>query len=241
MISERKLANAFSSFWRELLPMSDSYLRRLNLECERFETPIKSDLHNNGKRRSIVNEMAFTQFTHCIDEDGLLSPKKFGATELRVISDQVRRYISRIENPLSKTLLDVVNKDEMLESVKIRKRLLVFFNHHSIGPFIPSPVFHGCGTLQTCRGDVLSQKTLFEIKAGDRHFRIPDLRQVLVYCSLNFASHQYEFEYICLVNPRTGLFFTERVDRLLIEMSGRSSFSFFTEFIDFVCAERVSI
>ncbi len=64
--------------------------------------------------------------------------------------------------------------------------------HFTIRTIRVSPRFEGCGWLDECEADFLTSNVLVEVKAGDRAFRSIDLRQVLIYCALNFASKKYD-------------------------------------------------
>ena len=75
------------------------------------------------------------------------------------------------------------------------------------------------------------------MKAGDRHFRITDLRQIIIYLALNFYSQQYQLAKVALVNPRTGKNFECSIDILIESCSGRKSVDVFSDVIDFVSAE----
>jgi|LGVD01.1.fsa_nt_gb hypothetical protein len=62
VISERKFSNSFSSFWNELLPTADSFVRRMNLSLERYCLPTESRFEVNRDRRSVINELSFRLF-----------------------------------------------------------------------------------------------------------------------------------------------------------------------------------
>lgn len=239
MISERKLASSFTSFWRQLLPMGDACVRQMNLERERFIRPLETKLSNEANRRAIVNEMGFLQFKKTV-RNGIVHEARVRKGELCEIAQDVRRYVSRLADPTGRTLLDEVTGPELAESEQIAHRLRSFFSMQQKGGLIVSPEFQGCGMVQHCRGDALTSKTLYEIKSGERDFRLIDLRQVLVYCALNFLSKLYAFENICLVNPRLGVYYDSDIISLIRATSGKAPVEFFNEFIDFISTERVS-
>ncbi|WP_228121940.1 hypothetical protein [Variovorax paradoxus] len=82
------------------------------------------------------------------------------------------------------------------------------------------PKFLGCGILGAAEGDIISSGCLYEIKAGARAFRISDIRQLLVYSTLAYASGSLEFDRIGLCNPRTGAFWVKSLDSICQSISG---------------------
>jgi len=74
-------------------------------------------------------------------------------------------------------------------------------------------------------------------KAGDRNFKISDLRQLITYLSLNFNSKQFQINNIALVNPRTGLKYEATIPFLIESCSGRKPVDVFSDIVDFVSTE----
>ena len=82
--------------------------------------------------------------------------------------------------------------------------------------------------------------TLFEVKTVDRSFRGVDLRQLLTYAALNFASREREISTLGLVNPRRGVFFEMPVGDLCLDIAGRSSESLFAMIIQVLSSGELS-
>lgn len=232
MISERKFSNSFSSFWNELLPTAESYIRRLNLSCDRYCLPTESLLDINRDRRAVINEFSFRLFK-AFAEGIELSPN-----DKMKLSKQVSTYIEnlvhniRIQHPISKV--------ELNESEILSKSLIAYFQDRELTNLQFWPVFKGCGMIQACKGDIISNHKLIEVKAGDRHFRITDIRQIITYLSLNSISKQYIIKSIALVNPRKGLSYETTVDILIQNCSRRKPVDVFGDIIDFVSTEVIS-
>jgi len=110
----------------------------------------------------------------------------------------------------------------MSEAKKLAIRIERFFSQQW-QCIVPSPRFPGCGWLDEAEGDVLADGVLFEIKAGDRNVRSIDLRQVLVYCALNFVSKSYNILKICILNPRTGCYLHDDLESLCRGCGGASA------------------
>jgi hypothetical protein len=78
----------------------------------------------------------------------------------------------------------------------------------------------GCGIVNSCEGDVQVGESLYEVKAGDRGFRVSDIRQLLIYAALAYSSDNLSFTKIGLFNPRTGMAWTKSIDEVCIAISG---------------------
>lgn len=85
------------------------------------------------------------------------------------------------------------------------------------------PKFSGLGKLNTCEGDVFADGTLYEVKAGGRPFRSLDLRQLILYLTLNRFSGQYDIQNLGLYNPRQGFHFLIPHNEFSMHFSGLSS------------------
>jgi len=232
MISERKFSNSFSSFWNELLPTADSFVKRINLSLRRYCLPTNSKLETNRDRRAVINELAF-RFFMC------LAKRKDLSMEDKVkLSIKVSKYI---ENFSPNIHIDLpISEEELSEAESLVTSLSLYFLSSNINELIFWPTFKGCGKIHSCKGDIMDSGKLIEVKAGDRNFRIIDIRQVITYLSLNFLSNQYAIENVVLLNPRKGLSFETTVDFLIEGCSRRKPVDVFADIIDFLSSELLS-
>lgn len=231
MISERQLSMDYPSFWRGITPMADVYWRAQNLQTERFAEP----LHTTRERQSrgFVNELAFESFVVVASDGNKVDSEKFRVAA-ESVKEAVAKYIARFSR---------MNKDEFLqelpselpEVVAVAERLYQFFSPKfkmSMSAFRPK--FSGCGSLMAVEGDILIGNTLYEVKAGDRNFRVSDLRQLLVYCALNHKKPVANITQIALVNPRIGISWSSDLESCSRAISGRSSTELLDDIVDFV-------
>ena len=107
-------------------------------------------------------------------------------------------------------------------------------------PVQVSPVFRGCGIIDTCVGDVFFSDTLYEVKAGDRSFRSTDIRQLLTYAALNKASDGPKLARIGLFNPRTGVSFSGSLDEVCSEVAGCTPDDLLSEIVRIISSGDVS-
>lgn len=236
MISEKKFATAYTSFWQQNLPMADAFIRRVNLDYERYLTPLKSYIR--PQRRALVNEIAFRLFIDTLTNTEVKHNKY--ESILDKICHEATQYIARLRGSTDMNF-EEPSAHEKGEAVTIADRLGYFFSERPpMGSILGSPAFPGCGIVQQCRADILAGTTLFEVKAGERDFRLVDFRQLIVYCALNYSAARYQIENVGVINPRVGVFFIIDVEYLVRSTAGISPVELFTEIIRFLTSERIS-
>jgi len=234
MISERKFAASYTSFWNQVLPRIDGYLRRINCLCKRYENEISVIASAHRDRRAIVNETGFRLFK------AVCTDKHVSDRRVREIAESVRQYVERLSNANDGVVREPVVEKEIDEAEAISTSLMVYFKGTSIRELLFWPQFPGCGILHATKGDIIHGKRLYEVKAGDRSFRVTDMRQILTYCAMDFAASKYGIEDVVLLNPRRGTHFCTSVDQLVKESSGGSPVDFFSKVIEFLSAETNS-
>jgi hypothetical protein len=231
MMSERKFSNSYTSFWTQLLPTVEAFVRQMNLANERFCAPVGSVTKDRDKR-SVVNELGFRLFR----------AKAMGMEityELKEISErETRSYIERLIPGAVK--IPPLSVKETAESERIAAALATCFGAEALPRLDFWPVFQGCGRLESCRGDIINGAILVEVKAGDRNFRVVDVRQVITYLALNFASKQYSLSKVAFINPRICKSYECGIDNLVEHSSGRKAVEVFEDIIEFLSAETGS-
>jgi hypothetical protein len=88
--------------------------------------------------------------------------------------------------------------------------------------------------LDSCYGDVLAQNTLYEVKIVDRKLRSTDIRQLLIYCALNYNSRQFDIQAVSILNPRRGVEYIFKLERLTERIANRTPADLFHEITDFL-------
>jgi hypothetical protein len=192
---------------------------------------MRSVLPLDRDRRSVINELGFRLFKEQWQE------KRISEKRTREIAEAVQAYIIRLTRSKDRLLKVPLSNQENTEALKLADSLRRFFLRTKDRSLVFWPEFPGCGILHKCVGDVLQGSKLIEVKAGDRTFRMTDIRQVLTYCSLNFASKRYDLRDIVLVNPRRGVFHQTSVADLIVECSATTAVDFFSSVIEFISAE----
>lgn len=189
------------------------------------------------EERGIVNEMAFRLFMKWCQKgiDSSL-PKEF----IPKITNDAVNFIKRFRDVSIEKYKKPSVKGKN-EAIAIAKNLRAYFSKNvNVSKIIFFPQFSGCGCISDCEGDIMIETTLYEIKSGDRGFRLVDLRQVLVYCALNYIKHTYLIENIVLLNPRRGVLFPIKVDSLCREITGSDMFQVFQDITEFASQSQSS-
>lgn len=228
MITVTELSRNYASVWKRTFPFIRKLVRKSNLQKETFEDQIVSDVE--ASRRALVNELGFRLFEKA-HELQINSIGNINESTIESISEKTCKYIAGLERSES---IDKPNGVERNEAILIANRTWKFFNdYEKHSNLVISPEFTGCGMVSSCFGDVLSSDTLYEIKAGDREFRVSDLKQLLVYSTLNFANHDETIRYIALINPRLGNFVKLPINESVEMASGKDTVNAFYELINF--------
>jgi hypothetical protein len=227
-------AHSFNAFWNDCTPMCEHFVRWLNVGgLERFQLPMA---RSESTRRSLIAELAFSLYVERLQAEEAKSDELMEAawqsTERR-LAPFVNRGLDISRN---------LNQEEMRDVQHIARSLMAFFTRDDEGAraLILRPLFAGCGYVDSSEADVIHDGTLFEIKTVDRSFRGVDIRQLMTYCSLNFASSQYTLEKCGLFNPRTGLFYVSDIETVCREISGKSADELFSSVIRAISSGELS-
>lgn len=240
MISEKQFSAGFAGFWAGMMPLlTPQLIAEFNLTGSVLTTgrrdwvrPLVSPPSGTGN--DLVAELAFGLFAESIKEAvpvSVLVTRK--AQYKKIVTSAVRR-IGELRRRSGRVTAAV--EDGTDEAVILAKRLVQYFRTaHTDGQIVVQPRFRGCGMLDSCYGDVLAGKCIYELKTVDRNLRSVDLRQAIIYCALNYSSQQFAIEQITILNPRRGIEYNFCVGDLIDRISGKTPAEFFHQMIDFVC------
>lgn len=208
--------------------MGEAYVRAENANLARFAPPHFSIAP--AAQRGAVNEGAFLIFE---EASGLSRrPSSFTGTEIEKILGRAIEYVARLRQSPSDASEEITDAGK-IDAILIAERLSTFFGSEAASVVV-RPKLPGCGWLSDAEGDVLTGSTLYEVKAGQRHFRLADLRQVLCYCALDFSSKRFGIREVSLVNPRAGTVIREDLESLCRKLSGAGSDDVLGEIINYV-------
>lgn len=217
MISETTFSGSYTSIWKSIAPTLDVFVRRANLNLyERVFPPLKSEV--SPSRRAFVNELSFSVFCEVHADKINGEPIKSLAGYVVETSNSVMERLfvadgANVNLPISRA--ETKDIDHQV------RRLIDFFSNFKIVK--TCPFFNGCGIIDNCRGDVLADDILYEIKAGERNFRSIDFHQIITYCALNYAANGHTIEQVGLFNPRVGISFIISLEEISLEISGKQA------------------
>lgn len=233
MISEIDFANRYTSFWHQCLPWGENTVREINRNVREFTNPRP----DRGERQDLVGELGFRLFAARISEGRISS--NASVEDLEEIVRQSADYIARLRREPDVSL---PSPAELAEAQKDADALARFVREYEPqATLIPFPQFYGCGILDACKGDFVAGKTLYEVKATGKGFLQPHLRQLVVYCALNFASPVLDIRRIGLINPRHGTFFRSDLATFVTKRLGKTPETLYSEIIDFLSTSMASI
>jgi len=240
--SPEAFARGNGSYWNEITPRLESYVRSQMLVVDRFAPPL--ELKSSPRRHALVSELAFEQFA--AEREGLVS-----ARPARIADVVVEAVIARLrEFADSPAKVRRPSPLERREAWSLRRRLLRFVAHDmQVREVRVKPVIPGCGSLRSAEGDLLGSRfepdlakllrdlvagvaegdaggkptsdasVLYEVKSVNRRFGSQDVRQLLVYAAMYQAVGSPP-RHIGLVNPRLGTFVEWRLNDLCLDIAG---------------------
>ncbi len=240
MISEKEFASGFTGFWAECLPfLNPQVIAEFNLSGtaltegrREWVKPLAGS--GDSSNNDVVAEAAFGLFAASLKERRDVLTLAKDKSLIRTIGD------SAIERVLSLRGYWMVKRHDLKtpidEAVELAKRIEDYFGRRPTGhPIVVQPQFKGCGILNSCYGDLFAMDCLYELKMVERNLRSADLRQVLIYCALNYRSQQYVIDNVTVLNPRRGIEFRFSVEELAKRASGKTSSELFHQITDFLC------
>jgi hypothetical protein len=238
VISERIFAERYTSFWRQALPMGKEVTDAINNDLRQQFAGYRRQ-PDRDVRHDLISEVSLRWFAARVVE-GRLADRPPEAGELQRLATEASAFVARLRgSPVPE--LPPPSPTEVSEAEDLTRILVAFVSaQDDRGSIVPRPPFAGCGLLAACRGDLLIGQTLYEVKAVDRGFHQPDVRQLVTYCALNFAAPRYDIRRIGLVNPQRGTFFRSDLEWIVRNLAGRGAAELFHEIVDFLSTERIS-
>lgn len=215
MIDASYFSSSYNAFWNEHVPACESFIRYVNVHgVIKYVNGIFSD--EKLRRPQFIAEYAFSVFSQRVSA-GL---RKSSVGEADLAKKAYEETIKRISSYGNKAnLRRRLSKYEIYELFEIDQNLQAFFDFKFDG-ILTRPLFKGCGYIDQSEGDLIHNKTLYEIKTVDRSFRGVDIKQLITYAALNFSSQQFDIDSIGIINPRRGVFCRYSIDSVCSELSG---------------------
>jgi hypothetical protein len=220
LISAEKLARSRPSYWQELAPRTESFVRAMNLGIGRFAPPIPPEVE--PRRRAFVAEIGFALFRQEVSA---------GSRDWRGAVSAVSERIARV-SPESNIAPPGATEQDQAE--RIGDKLVEFaLRRGEVQLMTVDPIIPGCGVVYRATADLMIKRRampevpgraretreLFEVKATERPFRSEDIRQLLTYAALLWAAEGTP-DRLGLVNPRLGTFGEWSPEELAQDIAG---------------------
>lgn len=191
LISTRVFARN-ASLWAPLTPTLEEVSRWLNQNRAKYATRVPASGPNPGNN-SLIAETAFY----------LASLSGVGQFDsISRIEETIRAYLRSL--PESRQIPDELDEDETDEALKLAASIRSFR-----GKILKNPIFYapvpGCGIVDPGTVDILDGSHLVEVKSVSRNIRPGDLRQILAYTALYYATGIH-IDRVTILNPRLGFF-----------------------------------
>lgn len=239
MISASSFCRIYSSYWRDLTPTAEIFVRRLNLAHYERDFP-EMKVATSPDRRGLINEIAFSAFCFSIRNGKTWQSGPISAEEIQAVFSHLH-FAQGSYRDLDPASIPFVAAPEIEDISEQHRRLMLLFAPSLVSSnLVAEPQFQGCGIIDTCRGDLLVDDTLYEVKAGDRLFRSIDIRQLVTYSALNQLSKQFTINYVGLVNPRVGISAKLALDELCVEISGRGAIELLSDIASSISSGEIS-
>jgi hypothetical protein len=214
VISEHQFSIHYTSIWKSITPLADGFWTIENLMTDRIAPPLQPKAPKG--MRAVINETAFRTFCSLHASEKPISRGEV----LTALDEKIHESISYVGRFSSapKLVPQDINDECRREAGTLVLRLLHYFPGRDATTL--RPTFSGCGIISACEGDVIQGSCLYEIKAGNRPFRVVDLRQLLTYSALAYANGTLSFTDIGLFNPRTGVAWRKSLEDVSHALSG---------------------
>ena len=237
MISERIAARAFESVWQTCLPMlTPAFMNSFNRQ---FVKPIV----RSGEPLPPVPKLPSSDSPDLVAELGIEIVRSAVGTGVAVecvAADQPSlraawlnslELVSRYEGLKPDAAAVSLNAADAHHALRLAATLSAFLDQFD-GDAKFRPLIPGAGSLSRCEADLAVGRTLVEIKTVSRGFRSLDLRQLLVYLALDWATGDPRWISGCLVNPRRAVWADFDVDWLVRRLAGRPAADVLPDLVD---------
>jgi hypothetical protein len=216
MMSERLFARSYSSFWRDLLPFSEAFVRGVNSQWPKLDD---NDVEGSPLERALINEAAVRYYRRTCE----------GERGVRKTAEQaVKDAAEWLKCP---ELAAELEPSAYREIKEMGRRLRTRFGKRDVAF---GPECRGCGILSPCRADMIVGDNLIEVKGGYRTFRSTDLRQLLIYAALLYEDGMIQVDRLTLINIRLMREVSLPVEEVCAAMGGSSANDILPRILDFL-------
>ena|GEM_PF-5704091 len=234
MISEKMFIRNYSGFWSALFPLQKTFIKGVILESS--QNQCERELRITGRRFSFVSEVGFQMYSKCFYERIDVNSVKYNSALHNSIEELCKQKFKLFGDD-DDTICDSLSETEFGDSQKIAYILENKFCNRRV---LMSPMFCGCGIIDTCYGDIIADDILFEIKAVNRNFNMMDFKQLVTYCSLNHITKTHVINSIGLFNPKKNMSYVISLDLFAATIAGTKINDVYWNVIHFISQDESS-
>ena len=231
MISERTIAEKFTSIWKLSFPFLNSNFMRVFNESQvyKFEQ-LEVDMPNDV-RYDLVAESAFNivakAYNNCSVDD-IVSDSEMLNSIVKQTAESIWLFAKYNKDEL------ILNESEIEQVIQLSNNFLSFIASHNATTVNFKPSLKGFGFIPDLEGDVSIDDILYEVKTVKRNFKTSDLKQLSIYLALRQVDDNHKsWEYAGLYNPRTGAYSKFKVSSFISSVTGgKTPNEAFSDFLD---------
>lgn len=248
VISEKTVASVFNGFWKETLPLlTSSFVRVFNeAHCERLSELPSSKFNRIAIAPEVEAHDLVAEFAFCAAEASHDSGLTIAAIAqdqncVKEVYENAVRFLKRYESEDDSILLNDVEVDE---GFRLANQYQHFFGYLRLRhPEIEfRPKLKGAGVLGSCTADLSVGDTLYEVKAISGNISGRDIKQLIIYLALRYASDEPQWEFAGFFNPRRALHYRFSVEHLIFRTSGgKSKSEVFDRLLRFLDARGIEL
>lgn len=231
MISERTIAEKFTSIWKLSFPFLNSNFMRVFNESqvckfEQLEVSMPNDV-----RYDLVAESAFNivakAYNNCSIDD-IVSDSKMLNNIVKHTAESIWLSGNYNKDEL------ILNESELEQVIQLSNNFLGFIASHNATTVSFKPSLRGFGFIPDLEGDVSIDDILYEVKTVKRNFKTSDLKQLSIYLALRQVDDNHKsWKYAGLYNPRTGAYSKFKVSSFIASVTGgKTPNEAFSDFLD---------
>lgn len=248
MISEKIVSSEFNGFWREAFPLlTPSFVKVFNeAHCEDLTNLPSSKFMYVAISPEVQMHDLVAEFAFCSAEASHVAGKPVSELArnpefVRTVYDKSVKFLERYRAEEGTILL---NDTEIKEGFEISKQYENLFSYldSDYSQIFFRPKIRGAGFLGDCTADLSAGDTLYEVKAISRNLSGRDIRQLIVYLALRYASEDPQWQYAGFFNPRRALHYRFSVEHLIYRTSGgKSKVDVFDQLLQFLDSRGVEL
>ncbi|GJF07400.1 hypothetical protein PSD17_63470 [Pseudonocardia sp. D17] len=213
-----------ASIWRQVAPTLEQFVRWANTNLHPAGEAV--NIFGPADRNPLIAEVGFRLAAAGFQPTPVPPPQ---------LEAEARRMITGL--PRGSAASESLQAFEWHQAAALSKAIRHFADAFSPAQFSPS--VPGCGVVGAAVADIISGSHLIEVKTVNRPFRGSDIRQVLTYSAMYYASGT-TVDKMTIYNPRLGCAFSMPLNSVAAGVSGHSQVELMQDIVHYMTGMQVS-